>query len=552
VAGERRAKVTVYDTTLRDGAQREGISWSLADKLRIVRRLDAWGVDLIEAGWPGSNPKDAELFARAGELELRHARLAAFGATRRAGVTCAEDASVRALVEAQTPVCTIFGKSSVLHVHEVLRTSLDENLQMIGDTVAHLRAHGRRVIYDAEHFFDGYALDPSYALTTVKTAARAGAEAVVLCDTNGGTMPWRVAEIVRATLAELWDGVTVGIHAHDDAGCGAANSLAAVAAGARHVQGTINGYGERCGNANLCVVLPGIELKLGFAALPAGALRELPEISHFVAELANLNPDEHMPYVGRSAFAHKGGVHVAAIRRSAMSYQHVDPALVGNECRVVVSELSGRGNLLAKAEELGVTVAESAPAAALASLKAREAEGFSFEGAEASVALLLRRHAPAYQAPFSLVDYKVLTGQSRGGAAYAEATIKLAVGDRTVHTAAEGAGPVHALDAALRKALAGAFPRVADIALADYKVRILDGSAGTRAVTRVLIDFTDKSGTRRWSTVGASASILEATWSALVDGIEYGLDADAAAPSDAALAKAEHTAPSPSSLEVSP
>jgi 2-isopropylmalate synthase len=515
------SKVTVYDTTLRDGAQREGISWSLEDKLRIVQRLDAFGIDLIEGGWPGSNPKDAELFRRADELALAHARLAAFGATRRAGIACAEDPSLRALVEAKTPVCTIFGKSSVLHVAEVLRTTLDENLAMIGESVAFLRAAGRRVVYDAEHFFDGYALDPGYALETIKAAARAGAEAVVLCDTNGGTLPWRVFEVVRAVIAELWDGVTVGIHAHDDAGCGVANSLAAVAAGARHVQGTINGYGERCGNANLCAVLPGIELKLGLEALPQGALRQLPELSRFVAELANLNPDEHMPYVGRSAFAHKGGVHVSAIRRNVMSYQHIDPALVGNECRVVVSELSGRGNVLSKAEELGMAVDDRAPAEVLARLKEREAQGYSFEGAEASVALLLARHAPGYRPPFSLVDYKVLTGQASGGRAFAEATIKLAVGDRTLHTAAEGEGPVHALDAALRKALAPVFPSVTDIALADYKVRILDGNAGTRAVTRVLIDFHD--GARRWSTVGASASIIEATWIALADGIEYGL-----------------------------
>ena len=515
-------RVTVYDTTLRDGAQREGISWSLEDKLRIVRRLDALGVDLIEAGWPGSNPKDAQLFARAQQLGLRHAQLAAFGATRRAGIPTEDDPQVQALLDAQTPVCTIFGKSSTLHVREVLRTPLDENLAMIGQTVARLVAAGRRVIYDAEHFFDGYELDPAYAIATLEAAASAGAETVVLCDTNGGTMPWRIHDVVRIVREHL--ATPLGIHAHDDAGCGVANSLAAVRAGARHVQGTINGYGERCGNANLCTVLPGIELKLGLAALPPGRLAELPELARTVAELANLAPDDHMPYVGRSAFAHKGGVHVAAIRRAPQSYQHIDPALVGNTCRIVVSELSGRANLMSRADELGLVDAGSAATGALAAIKQREARGAAFEAADASVALLLRRHAPDYAPPFELVEYRVLTSSPGSPAAdghTAEATVKLRISGRVIHTAAEGDGPVHALDAALRKALVPSFPGVADIALADYKVRILDGSSGTRAVTRVLIDFTD--GERGWSTVGASASILEATWTALTDGIEFGI-----------------------------
>jgi 2-isopropylmalate synthase len=517
-------RITVYDTTLRDGAQREGISWSLEDKLRIVRRLDALGVDVIEAGWPGSNPKDAEVFARAAQLELRTAQLAAFGATRRAGIPADEDPQVQALIEARTPVCTIFGKSSVLHVREVLRTPLDENLAMISDTVARLRAAGRRVIYDAEHFFDGYALDAGYAMATLDAAAEAGAEAIVLCDTNGGSLPWRIDEVVRIVREHV--ATPIGIHAHDDAGCGVANSLAAIRAGARHVQGTINGYGERCGNANLCEVLPGIELKLGLTALPPGRLPELPEVARMVAELANLAPDEHMPYVGRSAFAHKGGVHVAAIRRVADSYQHVDPALVGNTCRIVVSELSGRANLLARADELGLDTAEAGPAAtgALAAIKQREARGAAFEAADASVALVLHRHSAGYAPPFQLVEYRVLShgpGPGGGPGPAAEATVKLKIGDRVIHTAAEGDGPVHALDAALRKALVPSFPGVARIALADYKVRILDGNAGTRAVTRVLIDFTD--GDHGWSTVGASASILEATWAALADGIEFGI-----------------------------
>jgi len=517
-----RDKVTIYDTTLRDGAQREGISWSLEDKKRIVRRLDALGVDLIEAGWPGSNPKDAALFAKSAELELKHAQLSAFGATRRAGLAAQDDPQVLALVDAHTPACTIFGKSSVLHVREVLRCSLDENLAMIADTIAFLRAQGRRVVYDAEHFFDGHALDARYAIETIRAAAGAGAETIVLCDTNGGTMPWQIEAVIAEVRAAV--GVTIGIHAHDDAGCGVANSLAAIRAGARHVQGTINGYGERCGNANLCAVIPGIELKLGLRALPEGRLPELPEVARLVAELANLAPDDHMPYVGRSAFAHKGGVHVAAIRRNADSYQHIDPARVGNECRVVVSELSGRANLLARADELGLEL-DARANDALAAIKEREARGAAFEAADASVALLLRRHAPGYAPPFQLVEYRVLSHGDHAGRAAAEATVKLRVGDRVIHTAAEGEGPVHALDAALRKALVPAFPGVARIALADYKVRILDGNAGTRAVTRVLIDFTD--GEHGWSTVGASASILEATWAALADGIEFGIGTEA-------------------------
>jgi 2-isopropylmalate synthase len=512
--------VAIYDTTLRDGAQREGISWSLEDKLRIIRRLDALGIDIIEAGWPGSNPKDAALFARMASPEavLKHAQLAAFGSTRRAGMAAVDDPQVQALVDAQTPVCTIFGKSSTLHVREVLRVSLDENLAMIADTIAFLRAAGRQVVYDAEHFFDGYALDPEYAIATLQAAA--AADTVVLCDTNGGTLPWQVEEVVRVVQRSV--ATPLGIHAHNDAGCAVANSLAAVRAGASHVQGTINGYGERCGNANLCSVIPGLALKLGMSVLPEGQLIELPEVSHMVAELANLAPDDHAPYVGRSAFAHKGGVHVAAMRRTPESYQHVDPALVGNECRIVVSELSGRANLLSRADELGLGASDPAIATgALAAIKEAEARGAAFEAADASVALILRRHAPDYAAPFQLVEYRVLSHGGGPEPVAAEATVKLRVGDRIVHTAAEGEGPVHALDAALHKALVVSYPRVAKISLADYKVRILDGSSGTRAVTRVLIDFTD--GTNRWSTVGASASILEATWTALADGIEFGI-----------------------------
>jgi 2-isopropylmalate synthase len=516
------ADVVVYDTTLRDGTQREGISLSCADKLRIARRLDRIGVAIIEGGWPGSNPKDAELFARARDEQWTHASLAAFGATRRAGVAVEDDASIAALLEAGTPVCTIFGKSSTLHVREVLRTTLDENLRLVEESVAYLRAHGRRVVFDAEHFFDGYAADPAYALEVLAAAARAGAEALVLCDTNGGRLPWEV-EAATAVARSRAGGAAIGIHTHDDGGCAVANALAAVRAGATHVQGTINGYGERCGNANLCALIPDLELKLGRRCLPAGSLPALFELAHFVAEVANLPPDEHQPFVGRCAFAHKGGVHVAAVRRRADAYEHVSPEKVGNRTRVVVSELSGRANVLAKAEELGVAVGDDA-VDALAEIKQGEARGLSFEAAEASVALLLRRRAPCYAAPFRLIEYRVMTGFQERLGNWAEATIKVAVGAQIIHAVAEGTGPVHALDGALRKALAPAFPEVDAIRLTDYRVRILDSQSATAATTRVLIDSSD--GARAWSTVGAGTDILAASWAALADSFEYGLTAE--------------------------
>ena len=503
------ADLTIYDTTLRDGTQREGISLACSDKLRIAEQLDALGVAFVEGGWPGSNPKDAELFRRARDLPWRHATLAAFGATRRAGIAPEDDANLVALLASGARACTIFGKSSLLHVREVLRTTPDENLAMIEDSVRYLVAHGRRVIYDAEHFFDGAREDVAYALATLDAAARGGAEAVVLCDTNGGTLPWEIEEHVRTALATV--PVAIGIHAHDDSGCAVASSLAAVRAGATHVQGTLNGYGERCGNANLTTIVPDLELKLGRRCLRPGALAELGRTARFVAEIANLAFDEHAPYVGRSAFAHKGGVHVAAVRRSPRAYEHVDPALVGNRTRFVVSELAGRGNVAALAEEHGIAAAD-----VLDTLKTREAEGYAFESAEASVALMMRRTEPAYVAPFQLVDYKVLLGNG-----YADAAVKVRVAGELVHTAADGNGPVSALDAALRKALAAAYPEVHAIHLEDYKVRIVDGRVGTSATTRVLVDHGN--GRERWTTVGASPSIVEASLVALVDGIEHGL-----------------------------
>ncbi len=542
-AARTKLAVDLYDTTLRDGTQREGISLTCSDKLRVAQRLDAAGISFIEGGWPGSNPKDAEFFARARDVAWTHAVLTAFGSTRRAGIGAEEDGSLRALLESGTTTCTIFGKSSLFQVTQILRTTPDENLKMIEESVAFLRSHGRRVIYDAEHFFDAHAEDAVYATETLRAAIRGGAETVVLCDTNGGTMPWAVGEIVASLVALNHP---LGIHAHDDAGCAVAVSLAAVRAGARHVQGTINGYGERCGNANLSVIAPSLELKLSMPCLADGALSHVTELSHFVAEVANLAPDAHMAYVGRSAFAHKGGVHVAAIRRNPRAYEHIDPALVGNQTRVVLSKLSGKGSVLSKAEEHDVEMELGAETAVLAGVKELEAKGFSFEAADASVALLLRRKAVGYTAPFRLVEYKVIVGQREGNESFSEATIKIDVEGTIQHTAAEGNGPVSALDAALRKALAVSHPEVLAIKLADYKVRILDGRDGTSATTRVLIDSSD--GLRQWTTVGAASNILEASWFALADSIEYGLSAHASAIVPAAarshVSTCTHTHPS--------
>jgi 2-isopropylmalate synthase len=510
--------IQIYDTTLRDGTQREGISLSCEDKLRIAHRLDELGVTFIEGGWPGSNPKDAEFFARARETSWRRALVCAFGSTCRVGGGPEDDANIKALLDSGAPVCTVVGKTWTLHVTDVLRTTLEDNLRIVEKSLAYLKEKGRRVIYDAEHFFDGYRADPGYAIETLKAAARGGAETLVLCDTNGGSMPWQIAEVVRAVRAQVK--TPLGVHTHDDSETAVANALAAVQEGAIQVQGTINGYGERCGNANLCSIIPALELKLGKPCLPEGHLRTLYEVAHFVAEVANLAPDEHLPYVGKSAFAHKGGIHVAAMRRNAFSYQHVVPELVGNQQRVVVSELSGRGNLLSKAEEFGLA-AQGDVGNVLNEIKALEAKGFSFEAAEASVALLMKRAEPGYRPPFELLDFLVNVEHRTGRGIFSEAMVKVKVDGERLHTAAEGDGPVDALDAALRKALGGRYPEVKDMHLVDYKVRILDGTAGTAATTRVLVDT--QHGTRRWSTVGASTNIIDASWRALADAIEYGL-----------------------------
>jgi 2-isopropylmalate synthase len=512
--------IQIYDTTLRDGTQRKDISLSCSDKLRIAQRLDEMGVDFIEGGWPGSNPKDVEFFKQAAAITWKHALITSFGSTCRANIEPEDDANIQALLGSGTPVCTVFGKSWTLHVLDVLRTTLPENLRIIEQSVAYLRAQGRRVIYDAEHFFDGYKADADYALQTLQAAVRGGAENVVLCDTNGGTLPHEVSEIVGNVHQAL--SIPLGIHAHNDSECAVANSLAAVQAGCTQVHGTINGYGERCGNANLCSIIPDLQLKLGLKCLDQDKLPELYDLSHFVAEMANLAPDDYQAYVGQAAFAHKGGVHVAAMRRSPLSYQHIDPAQVGNEMSVVVSELSGQGNILSKAEEYGLQVNGTEEVrSTLNHIKKLEAQGFSFEAAEASAMLLLKRQQADYQPPFELIDFTVNVDYRQKRGIITEAMVKVRVGDKVLHTAGEGCGPVHALDVAMRKALVADFPLIAQFHLTDYKVRILNGNLGTEAITRVLIDT--QNGYHSWSTVGASSNIIEASWQALADSIEYGL-----------------------------
>ncbi len=516
-------KISIYDTTLRDGTQREGISLSCEDKVKIARKLDELGVSYIEGGWPGSNPKDVEFFQRARNATWKNAVITSFGSTCRVGGRAAEDLNITALLESQTAVCTLVGKSSLFQVSEVLRATPRENLRIIEESVAYLVSQGRRVFYDAEHFFDGFKEDSAYALETLHAARRGGAEVLILCDTNGGGLPWDIMDTVSCVRNA--DAEALGIHTHNDGECAVANTLAAVRAGCSQVQGTINGYGERCGNANLIALIGDLSLKMGHECVPSASLQGLTEAAHYVAEICNLSPDDHMAYAGKSAFAHKGGIHVAAIRRNPASYQHVDPALVGNSMRVVVSELSGRGNLLSKSEEYGLAMEGKQQAHHVArvldEIKLLEAKGFSFEAAEASVTLMMRRKLESYTPPFELIDLTVNVEHRQGRGLFAEATVKLNLNGRVVHTVAEGNGPVHALDAALRKALTPVYPAVDGFRLADYKVRILNGDKGTAATTRVLIET--QNGTDRWSTVGASTNIIEASWCALADSIEYGL-----------------------------
>jgi 2-isopropylmalate synthase len=511
----------VYDTTLRDGSQREGLTLSVDDKLAVAAYLDDLGVGFIEGGWPGANPKDAAFFRRAaaGDLTLRHAQLAAFGATRKAGTVAADDPQVRALLDAQTPVVTLVAKSHTGHVTRALRTTLEENLAMVSDTVRFLVGEGRRVFLDAEHFFDGYHLDRDYALAVVDAAADAGADVVALCDTNGGMLPTRLAEVVHEVAQR---GLRVGIHAHDDTACAVANSLAAVGAGASHVQGTANGYGERAGNADLFSVVAALELKLDRRVLPEGALRELVRVSHAIAEVANIAPDDHQPWVGASAFAHKAGLHASALKVDPDLYQHTDPAVVGNDMRVLVSELAGRASVELKARELAIEVDRETVGRVIGRVKEMEAAGYSFEAAEASFELLLREEVEGERRRFfDLESYRVISEDRPGGVHLSEATVKLHVkGERFVATG-EGNGPVNALDRALRQALERLHPQLGAFELVDYKVRILEGAHGTGAVTRVLVRTSD--GTREWDTVGVDENVISASWQALDDAYTYGL-----------------------------
>jgi 2-isopropylmalate synthase len=515
------AHIVVYDTTLRDGTQGEHVSLSLEDKLRIATRLDDFGIDYIEGGWPGSNPKDSEFFARARELKLGHAKLTAFGSTRRAHVRADDDDQLRTLLEAQTPAVTVFGKSWTLHVTEALRTTLEENLEMIRSSVALLNSEGREVIYDAEHFFDGYRADPEYALETLAAARAGGASWIVLCDTNGGVLPWDIEEIVREVRAAGHQ--RLGIHVHNDAGTAVATTLAAVRAGATHVQGTINGVGERCGNVDLCPVIAGLALKLGHEMSCSPNLDQLTSLSAYLYDVANIVPIDNQPYVGRSAFAHKGGVHVSAMMRDERTYEHVDPSQVGNLRRVLVSELAGRSNLYSVAAEMGIALDDRAPEvqAVVQMVKELENKGYQFEGADASLELLLRRELGLWEPRFALKSYRCTVEHRGNREARADATVHIAVGERDEHTAAEGNGPVHALDRALRKALQPFYPEVEQIHLTDYRVRVLEGTDGTSTQVRVLIESADEHGP--WTTVGVSANVLEASWEALADSIEYGL-----------------------------
>lgn len=512
----------VYDTTLRDGAQREGVSFSVGDKLQIVKLLDELGIDYIEGGWPGSNPKDMEFFARLKEITLQHAKIAAFGSTRRAGGKASSDANVLALLDANTPVAAVVGKSWDFHVTHALGTTLKENLAMIADTISFLKSKGLEVIYDAEHFFDGYLNNPTYALETLRAAVQSGADTIVLCDTNGGTMPLEVQRIILEVRKEF--SVPLGIHAHNDCGMAVANSIIALQSGATHVQGTINGYGERCGNADLCAIIPNMHFKLKIDKFKAEQLKSLTRISKVVAELANMIPQDGQPYVGRNAFTHKGGIHVDAVVKHSQTYEHADPEAVGNKRRILISELSGKSNILFKVKENDIKLIKNYPEAikVLNILKKMEHEGYQFEGAEGSFELLILKTLKTYKPLFKLEAFRLIMDKERRGSdLYVEATIKLKVGDRIVHTAAEGNGPVNAMDNALRKALEEIYPQIRNIKLVDYKVRVLDGKDGTGAKVRVLI--TSQNGNKRWGTVGVSENIIEASWIALVDSIEYGL-----------------------------
>lgn len=511
--------VELYDTTLRDGAQAEGISYSVRDKLRIVEKLDSMGLSYIEGGWPGSNPKDEAFFRQVKSLRLRTAQLVAFGSTRRA-TTAAKDANLRALLKAETKVVTIFGKSWDLHVRSVLKIRPEENLKIIEDSVAYLKRRGRTVIYDAEHFFDGYKADRGYALKTLEAALDGGADAVVFCDTNGGSLPSEVARIIADAKRGLQ--VPLGIHTHNDSDLAVATSIAAVEAGCRQVQGTINGYGERCGNANLLSLIIVLQLKMGYHCLPERRLKDLTELSRYVAEISNIRQPMNRPFVGTSAFAHKGGIHVNAVMKDPATYEHINPAMVGNQRKILISELSGRSSLVLKAEQLALDLSKETPQAKrlLKQLQDLEHRGYHFEAAEGSMELLLKRQLKRFKPFFVLEGFRVII-EKQGEKLVSEATVKLRVNGVLEQTVAEGDGPVNALDHAIRKALRQFYPKLAQMRLTDFKVRVLDEKAGTAAKVRVLIESRDQQAT--WGTVGVSENIIEASWQALVDSIEYKL-----------------------------
>jgi 2-isopropylmalate synthase len=521
-------KTQLYDTTLRDGAQREGISLTAADKLAIARKLDELGVQYIEGGWPGANPKDSDFFNLARDIVFKNSALVAFGSTRRHGTKAENDPGLRTLIDVGTKVVTIVGKCSARQVTQVLETTLQENLEMVSSSIHFLKSKGLNVFLDAEHFFDGYKCDPDYALEVLKAASSAGADCLVLCDTNGGTLPHEIITAIKAVKQVT--NVNLGIHAHNDTELAVANTLAAIQEGVIQIQGTINGFGERCGNANLCSIVPILKLKMGIDCVSDEQLSRITEISRFVSDTANLSPEAFLPYVGSSAFSHKAGLHVSGLARWKGAYQHIDPALVGNHPRILVSELSGRANIIQRAKEIGVELPTKGPEAValLEKVKYLESRGFQYENAEASFNLLVYRAKQGYKPPFELVDYLVVVEKERrqgaethDGVILSEAMVKVKVGEKLMHTAAEGDGPVNALDNALRKGLLEFYPGLAMIKLVDYKVRILEESTGTESQVRVLIESTD--GVEQWRTVGSSANIMEASWLALSDSLEYWL-----------------------------
>ncbi len=515
------AKVELYDTTLRDGAQGEGISFSVSDKLRIASKIDELGISYIEGGWPGSNPKDMEFFKEVKKLKLANAKITAFGSTRRAKLKVSEDPNVKSLIKAGTEIITIFGKSWDMHVTSVLKIGLDENVEMIKDTVAYLKSKGKRVFYDAEHFFEGYLANPEYALKSVLAAESSGAEVITLCDTNGGIVTSELFEIIQKIKSKLK--TPLGIHAHNDNGMAVANTIAAVQAGCLHAQGTINGYGERCGNTDIIPVIANLKLKLNIDCIPDINLRSLSEVSKYVAEIANTRHMDNQPFVGNSAFAHKGGVHIDAIIKNARTYEHIDPAKVGNRRRILISELSGKSSIAAKAKELDCELAKDTDKTKkiLNLIQDMEHKGYHYEAAEASLELLMKRAKKELKSFFELKDFRVIVEKKLKGKITSEATIKVKVKGSLEHTASLGDGPVNALDSALRKALKGFYPKLSEMHLADYKVMVLNEKEGTAAKVRVLIQSQDK--TDSWWTVGVSENIIEASWQALVDSIEYKL-----------------------------